>query len=128
MHVHVSYKMDKSCPVSKIEMNGLLTKAMDYFLGLPSDQVFYSKERRSAYGVLGAYRDTAYGFEYRSLGGFFTKKQYLGWIYDQTVKAVQFCSRIENLELLRNIHEAKIENYEKIGINLEEQIPEKIKV
>lgn len=127
-HIHISYKTEDGFPFSKIELNGLIAKAMDYFIGLPSDQIFYSKERRSAYGILGAFRDTQYGIEYRSLGGFFTKKQYLGWVYDQTVKAIEFCSDLSNLKLLKEVKEAKIENYEKLGINLGIQIPEKITV
>lgn len=124
MHIHISYDIvDKNCGINKTEFNRLIAKAMDYFVGIPSDQIFYSGERRKFYGALGSYRNTNYGgVEYRSLGGFFTQDKYLGWIYDQTMKAIDYCKEIHNIELLREIHSPDVKNYEILGINLEEQL------
>ena len=109
-------------------MNSLIAKAMDCFLGMPSDEVLFSEERRGSYGVLGAYRDTSYGLEYRSLGGYFTASKYLPWVYDQTIKAINFCKSMENLKLLQTISSAHNNNYEILNISLAEQIPVKTKI
>lgn len=127
-HIHISYTINDKCDIFKREMNGLIAKAMDCFLGMPSDEILFSEERRGSYGVLGAYRDTSYGLEYRSLGGFFTASEYLPWVYDQTIKAIDFCKSIENLELLRTLTSANNKNYEKLNISLAKQIPVKIQI
>lgn len=123
-HIHVSFDIiDKR--FSRKKYANYLTKAMDYFVGIPSDQILYSKERRESYGALGSYRNTPYGFEYRSLGGYFTKDHYLEWVYDQTVKAIQFCSVLTNLEKLDKVTDPSIENYKLLNINLGAQVPVK---
>lgn len=128
-HIHISYnKLQKKLPMKTNELNRLIGKAMDYFIGIPSDKIFSTPERRNNYGVFGAIRYTPYGLEYRSLGGFFTQKKYLGWVYDQTEKAIEYCSDLENLEKLTTITSASEDNYAFLGINIEQQVPELIKV
>ncbi|MHA2366498.1 MAG: putative amidoligase domain-containing protein [Candidatus Hodarchaeales archaeon] len=124
-HIHFSYKIDEDATIkTKEAFNKVIVKAMDYFIGIPSDKIKYTKERRESYGALGSYRTTKYGGEYRSLGGFFTQDKYLPWIYKQTVKAFDFCKDPENVEKLKGIKFPSEENYKLLNINLKEQLPE----
>lgn len=129
MHVHISYITNNN-KYKVSQYNKLIAKAMDFFLGIPSDKIHYSKERRESYGVLGSYRNSKIyqGMEYRSLGGYFTKDEYLPWIYDQTVKAMEFCAVEENLTKLESIESPDEKYYKLLGIKLEEQVPTLIKV
>ena len=123
-HIHISYDLvdlERIYP-SKEMMNAVLARALDFFLGIPSDHIFYCKKRRQGYGSLGSYRDTSYGIEYRPLGGHFTKDCYLSWIYDQVQKAINFLQNIENVNKLLSLPKPKKEYYDFLGINLEEQI------
>lgn len=125
-HIHIGYEvLDKS--FNRKELNNLIAKAMDLFVGMPSDEIKYTPERRANYGALGSYRDTSYGMEYRSLGGYFTQDKYLPWVYEQTVKAIEFCGIEKNLELLESFAVASKDNYDIANININEQIPQLIK-
>lgn len=123
MHVHIGLKYGRSV-FKKHEVNECVVKAMDFFLGIPSDRIHSSPERRENYGKLGAYRKTSYGIEFRALGGFFAQQKYLGWIYDQTVKAIEFCNSAENMEKLMKVDSPSEYWYEFLGIKIEEQIKE----
>lgn len=121
-HIHIGYKiLDEN--YSQKDLNPALARAFDYFLSLPADTVKYCKERRENYGSLGSFRDTKYGFEYRSLGGFFMNMEYLGWVYDQSMKAIEYISDPENLEKIMAITEPLYEHYDTLGISLVNQIP-----
>lgn len=112
--------------MEEIEMSDIniqLGKALDFFIGIPSDQVSMSTERRETYGKLGSIRHTIYGMEYRSLGGFFLDDKYLGWQVDQVKKAIDFISDQNNYEKLKLVLEPSEDYYEFLDINLEKQIP-----
>lgn len=121
-HIHLGYKMKRD-DIDPAKMNEWLARAYDYFVNLPADTINFSKERRENYGQLGSYRDTEYGIEFRGLGGFFMQDRYLHWIFNQTVKTVEFCKSIENCEKLDNLEKPLYDNYDILDIDLLEQIP-----
>ena len=121
-HIHVGYKMLRD-DIDPMQMNEWLARAFDYFVSLPADTIHFTKERRNNYGAYGSYRDTSYGVEFRTLGGYFLQRQFLEWIYNQVQKTVEFCKSIENCEKLHSLTEASYDNYEFLGIDLLEQIP-----
>lgn len=121
-HIHIGYKiLDEN--YSRKDINPALARAFDYFLSLPADTVKYCKERRENYGALGSFRDTKYGFEYRSLGGFFMNIQYLDWVYEQSMKAIEYVSDPENLKKIMSITEPLYDHYDTLGISLIDQVP-----
>jgi hypothetical protein len=121
-HIHLGYKLQRD-DIDPAKMNEWLARAYDYFVNLPADTINFSKERRENYGQLGSYRDTEYGIEFRGLGGFFMQDHYLHWIFNQTIKTVEFCKSIENCEKLDNLEEPLYDNYDILDIDLLEQVP-----
>lgn len=84
-HIHVGW--DNPNTSTRLE----LIKAMDLFLGVPSIILDDDSTRRNLYGKAGAFRITPYGVEYRVLSGFFLSNKSLeGWMFDQTMKAIDF--------------------------------------
>lgn len=85
-HVHVGWP--HGAPVDAIR----LIQLMDLYLGVPSvlmDGDEDARDRRQIYGKAGAYRNTTYGAEYRSLSNFWLKKpEYMKWVFNQTNRAV----------------------------------------
>jgi hypothetical protein len=63
---------------------------MDFYLGVPSVLMDKGEARKELYGKAGAMRLKSYGMEYRTLSNFWIFDQRLiGWVYEQTAKAVQ---------------------------------------
>lgn len=81
-HIHVETKED---PI-------MCTKALDLFIGVPS--VIYdnaSQRRISGYGKAGSMRYKPYGLEYRTPSNYWIfEEKTIGWIWDQSQKAVSF--------------------------------------
>ena len=66
----------------------MLTKQLDYILGIPSVVLDRNTERRKMYGQAGSYRPKQYGVEYRVLSNFWLKeKKLVEWVFDATCKA-----------------------------------------
>ncbi len=101
-HVVVGYKKPNH------ECNRQLIKYMDALLGVPSVLLDRDAKRRVLYGKAGAYRNKAYGVEYRTLSSFWIEKSNLtGWVFDQTMEAIK-CVNANNDELLE--HDTMIVN------------------
>lgn len=82
-HIHIGYD-NKNTRTSLA-----LVKYMDMFLGVPSILRDKDSQRRELYGKAGSFRLTKYGLEYRVLSGYFIKNtELIGWLYDQTMKAI----------------------------------------
>lgn len=80
-HVHVGTQEN---PIEVI-------RAMDLFLGVPSTQMDKGTLRRKLYGKAGAFREKAYGCEYRTLSNFWIfHPTLISWVYDQTERAINF--------------------------------------
>jgi len=124
-HIHIGYELEDPS-VSKEIIDILLARAYDLFVVLPSYIEHFDVKRSDNYGGLGKYRDKPYGVEVRSLGGYFAQDKYLAWVWDQTMKAIDYINEGDNYELLFNLTEPSIEdiysNYETLNIDLSEQL------
>jgi hypothetical protein len=96
-HIHYGYDLDDNNLLSRTTINTVFAKAFDLFLTIPSCLVHVDKRRFENYGGLGQYRDTSYGLECRSLGGYFANPDYAGWIYDQSEKLIEYINDEENV-------------------------------
>ena len=122
-HVHISYDITEDSSITNKEViNIALARALDFFLGIPSDSIFYCKKRRDGYGTLGAFRNTSYGMEYRPLGGHFAKDIYLGWIYEQVQKAISWLNIDGNFSKILSLENPDIRHYNFLEINFNDQI------
>jgi len=121
-HIHIGYDILES-GYSKEQINTAIARAFDFFVTLPSDQIYFCDLRRKYYGAYGSYRNKPYGLEVRALGGYFAQDKYLGWVYDQTVKTIEYTSK--NMDKLLNLKMDKPteDSYKELNINLSEQIP-----
>jgi len=128
-HQHIGYQLLTE-KMSKKDMNRYIAKAFDYFCVYPSRLHHNDEFRAKYYGPYGVYRDAiGYGLEVRALGGHFTAPEHLSWVYRQTIKAVEFCSQIENLRLLDEVSapifkDAKFteSQYAILGVELDAQL------
>lgn len=85
-----------------------LTLMFDIYLGVPSVIMDDDKERRSLYGKASCYRKKDYGFEYRTLSNFWVfKEDYIGWVYDNSMAALDMASKIDLLSITDGINLAK---------------------
>lgn len=96
-HIHYGYDVEDNTLLSKTTINTIFAKAFDLFLTIPSCLIHVDKRRFENYGGLGQYRDTTYGLECRSLGGYFANPDYAGWIYDQSQKLIEYINNEENV-------------------------------
>lgn len=123
-HQHIGYTL-LSEEISPRKMNRYIAKAFDYFVTWPSRQHHNDDFREKYYGPYGVYRDCpAYGLECRALGGHFTHPEHLSWVYQQTIKAVEFCANPENLEALDKVQapvtkdlKSTLEGYAVLGLD-----------
>lgn len=122
-HIHCGYTYEG--PLSPEWLAVYITRAFDYFVIYPSRLEYNDPIRSKYYGDYGNFRIKPYGVEVRSLGGYFCQDKYLGWIYDQTIKTLEYCSDPENIKKLEQIAAPNInseEGYKLLNINLEEQL------
>lgn len=88
-HVHVGWTTD--VPIDDpehVEAAMMLSRELDYYLGIPS--LFWDEddERRSMYGTPGTFRSKSYGVEYRSLSNAWLRREELmTFVFNQTQRA-----------------------------------------
>jgi len=63
-------------------------KFLDLFLGIPSVIIDTDPRRRGVYGKAGAMRLKVYGPEYRTPSSYMLNDEFLGYMYDQTITAL----------------------------------------
>jgi hypothetical protein len=95
-HSHVGYDREESTVWNKQSINIMLARAYDLFVIIPSCLTHVDRRRFENYGGLGQYRDTSYGLELRSLGGYFVDEKYLSWVFDQLEKTIEYVKDEEN--------------------------------
>lgn len=91
-HIHIGWTkdMDVEDP-GHIEACQMLTRQLDYFLGIPSVLFDSNKQRRDMYGKAGCYRVKPYGVEYRVLSNAWLKSpERISWVYKTTKKAFDY--------------------------------------
>lgn len=132
-HLHVGYEFDGKPIYSKKYFNAIIARAFDIFVTLPSILIHFDKRRFFNYGGLGQYRDTSYGVECRSLGGFFVDDQYLPWVIEQTCNALLFVKDQDNVITLASMKKPEVKMtstgpsfdisvYEELNLSLKEQL------
>lgn len=95
-HIHIGYKLTKDNPLTKEIFNKIIAKAFDIFVIIPSLEIHADRRRFENYGGLGQYRNTTYGVECRSLGGFFVDDKYLPWVIEQTCRMLSYLKDYSN--------------------------------
>lgn len=90
-HVHIGWGSDFDITdPSHLEACIMVTKQLDYYLGIPSLLYDTDTKRRTLYGAAGAFRPKSYGVEYRVLSNAWLRSEELmAWVYRMTNKAVQ---------------------------------------
>lgn len=82
-HVHVGWTNDQDVTDPEhIQACMMLTKQLDFYLGVPSLTWDQNSLRRSMYGAPGAFRPKRYGVEYRTLSN--------AWVNDEDLRAYVF--------------------------------------
>lgn len=90
-HIHIGWcdGVDINNP-EHLEACQMVTKQLDWTVGLLSTMFDKDERRRSMYGNWGAYRPKPYGVEYRVLSNAWLKdKRLMSWVYRMVVKAVR---------------------------------------
>lgn len=132
-HIHIGYDKTSENPFTKEVFNKIITRAFDLFVIIPSMSVHADKRRFENYGGLGQYRDTPYGLECRSLGGFFVDEKYLPWVIEQTCRMLTFVKDYSNASSIlgmskpaarfaREIFTFDASVYEDLNLSFEEQL------
>jgi len=86
-HVHIGWTKDVDITDEEHAEAGLmLTKELDYYLGLASMFWDDNDQRRAMYGKAGAYRVKHYGVEYRSLSNAWLKDEQLMRFVDKATR------------------------------------------
>lgn len=84
-HIHLGYDNHSD----DMSINAL--KAFDLFLGVPSILIDPDDRRRELYGKAGCFRMTDFGFEYRTMSGYFIRyKELTQWCFDQVLEAIKY--------------------------------------
>lgn len=89
-HLHVGWEPNRyeEDRAAHREECAMLTKQMDYILGIPSILLDKDDKRRQMYGKAGAFRPKPYGVEYRVLSNFWlVNKNTIKWAYRSSVHA-----------------------------------------
>ena len=105
-------------------VNIAIARAFDFFAILPARIHKTDTRRERNYGGYGKFRNKIYGLELRGLSGYFAKDIYLKWVYEQTIKTVDFVLKGKNVELLLELseeHLTRAESITKLGIDTLDQ-------
>lgn len=99
-HIHIGYKLDNPDD-NAVEYAKRIIKAMDITIGLSSLFLDTDEERAAIYGNPGDLRfrqiEDINIVEYRTPGGAMHRNtELLGWIYDQTIRAVHMANQWTN--------------------------------
>lgn len=93
-HIHIGYEH------SSEDVNEMLIKAMDIFVGIPSVIAEPDNERKLLYGKAGSFRKKVYGVEYRTVSNYYvTNESMMKWIFNSTKKAIKFVNEGGILQL-----------------------------
>lgn len=99
-HVHIGY------PNPTMEQSEKIVKLFDIFVTLPSLLIDNDERRRELYGKAGSFRFKDFGVECRALSNFWIHNDNLiGWVYDQTIKAVELALSFEADLWIKNFSE-----------------------
>lgn len=99
-HIHIGY--DEPLFKNKLQTDILIGRLFDLFVTVPSHDIKPEPERIKTYGKWGMIRSKSYGVECRTLSTFFTRHDWLDWVWDQVMKIEEFInlSNEEDINLL----------------------------
>lgn len=100
-HIHVGYENTTEYPNELV--NIAIARVFDYFVVLPAKYYHHDSLRWSTYGGFGKFRHTPYGIELRSLGASFSRDKCLKWVYDQTIKALDFVFQSNSINVFLDL-------------------------
>lgn len=104
-HVHIG--VDKKYRTGPILED--IVKMFDIMVVLPSLLKDTDERRRELYGKAGSFRYKDFGVECRSLSNFWIHSdELIGWVYDQTIKAVTSVLSGESTEII-NMYSADVQ-------------------
>lgn len=109
-HLHLGYDNHND----EASINAL--KAFDLFLGVPSILIDPDDRRRELYGKAGCFRMTNFGFEYRTMSGYFIKsKDLIDWCFNQILDAIEYLNKngIDEIQSDGNLIQDAINNNNK---------------
>jgi len=103
-HVHIGY------PKPNDEQSLQIVKMFDMLVTLPSLLIDKDERRRELYGKAGSFRFKNFGVECRQLSNFWIHSdELIGWVYEQTIKAVTMVLDGEAEELI-NLYSEDVVN------------------
>jgi len=116
-HIHIGTTSD----ISEDDAYNLI-RVLDVFLGVPSVLIDTDTQRRKLYGKAGECRFRVIKgvivMEYRTLGGnMLESEELIGWIYDQTMKAIEYYNT-EGVEKVNAFREEIIDCIDNVKENL----------
>lgn len=90
-HVHIGWTQDQDTQdPDHLEACNMLSKQLDFYLGLPSLLWDSDPTRRQLYGKAGCYRPKSYGMEYRTLSNaWLTDDEYIKFVVEQSKTAFE---------------------------------------
>lgn len=96
-HVHIGWTNGADIyDRGHVEAGIMLTKQLDYFLGLPSLLYDSDNKRRTMYGAAGAFRPKSYGVEYRVLSNaWLNDPALMAWVYRNTIAGTKALAKGE---------------------------------
>lgn len=116
-HIHVGYRKEDN-NIHKKDLNIAIARAFDFIVIKPFKKIHHDSFRDKYYGGYGKMRHVSYGVELRSLGAYFSKKEFLGLVYDKVMETLSYCSKKENVLRLLNM---EIKDLEKQTLIKEEE-------
>lgn len=84
-HIHIGYD------ASTLEVNEMIIKTLDLFIGIPSVLQEPDNDRKLLYGKAGCARFKDYGVEYRTVSNYYlANKALTAWAFERTNAAIDF--------------------------------------
>jgi len=107
-HVHIGYEKTKDNHFDNFTINKVIARAFDLFVTIPSYLEHFDARRFVNYGGLGQFRETSYGLECRSLGGYFAKDVYLEWLASNLDKMLEYVSNEDNFNTMTYVEKPEL--------------------
>lgn len=84
-HIHIGHEAGSN----NQQLNELLVKAMDLYVGVPSVLQEPDNDRKKLYGKAGCFRFKEYGVEYRTISNYYAgDKRLTDWVFEATQRAI----------------------------------------
>jgi len=104
-HIHIGWTENQEISdPDHMEACCMLSKQMDYYLGLPSLMWDHDVTRRELYGKAGCFRPKSYGMEYRTLSNvWLTTDEMMWFVVEQSIRSFEDLVAQRNYGTLNNV-------------------------